>query len=40
MMTPEFPWGGNVKGSGIGKSDSVCGMEEFTDLKFVCTSYS
>ena len=30
MMTPEFPWGGNVKESGIGKSDSVCGMEEFT----------
>jgi len=40
MMTPEFPWGGNVKESGIGKSDSVCGMEEFTDLKFICTSYS
>ncbi len=40
MMTPEFPWGGNVKESGVGKSDSVCGMEEFTDLKFICTSYS
>ncbi len=40
MMTSEFPWGGNVKESGIGKSDSVCGMEEFTDLKFICTSYS
>jgi len=40
MMTPEFPWGGNVKESGIGKSDSVCGMEEFTDLKFICTSFA
>ena len=40
MMAPEFPWGGNVKESGVGKSDSVCGMEEFTDLKFICTSYS
>ena len=40
MMTPEFPWGGNVKESGVGKSDSVCGMEEFTDLKFICISYS
>jgi len=40
MMTPEFPWGGNVRESGVGKSDSVCGMEEFTDLKFICTSYS
>ncbi|MBN2040363.1 MAG: aldehyde dehydrogenase [Spirochaetes bacterium] len=39
MMTSEFPWGGNVKESGVGKSDSVCGMEEFTDLKFICTSY-
>jgi acyl-CoA reductase-like NAD-dependent aldehyde dehydrogenase len=39
MMTPEFPWGGNVKESGVGKSDSVCGMEEFTDLKFICTGY-
>ncbi|MBN1831092.1 MAG: aldehyde dehydrogenase [Deltaproteobacteria bacterium] len=40
MMTPEFPWGGNVRQSGVGKSDSVCGMEEFTDLKFICKSYS
>lgn len=40
MMTPEFPWGGNVRESGIGKSDSVCGMEEFNDLKFICTSYT
>ncbi len=40
MMTPEFPWGGNVKESGIGKSDSVCGMEEFTDLKFICISFA
>ncbi len=40
MMTPEFPWGGNVRESGVGKSDSVCGMEEFTDLKFICTSYT
>ena len=39
MMAPEFPWGGNVRESGVGKSDSVCGLEEFTDLKFICTAY-
>ncbi len=35
MMADELPWGGNVKESGVGKSDSVCGLEEFTDLKMV-----
>lgn len=40
MMANEFPWGGNVKESGVGTSESVCGLEEFTDLKFVCTSYA
>jgi acyl-CoA reductase-like NAD-dependent aldehyde dehydrogenase len=31
----ELPWGGNVKQSGVGKDGSVCGLEEFTDLKMV-----
>jgi acyl-CoA reductase-like NAD-dependent aldehyde dehydrogenase len=35
----ELPWGGNVKESGVGKSDSMCGMEELTDLKLVCIAY-
>jgi acyl-CoA reductase-like NAD-dependent aldehyde dehydrogenase len=35
-MADELPWGGNVKESGVGKSGSVCGLEEFTDLKLVC----
>jgi len=35
MMMPELPWGGNVKESGVGKDGSVCGLEEFTDLKMV-----
>lgn len=35
----ELPWGGDVKESGIGKSDSMCGMEELTDLKLVCIAY-
>jgi aldehyde dehydrogenase (NAD+) len=40
MMANEFPWGGNVKESGVGTSESVCGLEEFTGFKFVCTSYA
>jgi len=39
-MAAELPWGGDVKESGVGKSDSMCGMEELTDLKLVCVSYS
>jgi acyl-CoA reductase-like NAD-dependent aldehyde dehydrogenase len=31
----ELPWGGNVKQSGVGKDGSMCGLEEFTDLKMV-----
>ncbi len=34
-QVPELPWGGNVKESGVGKDGSVCGLEEFTDLKMV-----
>lgn len=36
----ELPWGGNVKESGVGKSDSMCGMLELTDLKLICVAYS
>ena len=39
MMAPEFPWGGNVKDSGVGKDGSSVGLEEFTDLKFVCIAH-
>jgi betaine-aldehyde dehydrogenase len=39
-MATELPWGGNVKESGVGKSDSMCGLEEFTDLKLICMEYS
>jgi acyl-CoA reductase-like NAD-dependent aldehyde dehydrogenase len=39
MMTCEFPWGGNVKDSGVGKDGSNVGLEEFTDLKFVCIAH-
>ena len=31
----ELPWGGNVKMSGVGKDGSMCGLEEYTDLKMV-----
>ena len=40
MMAPEFPWGGNVKESGVGKDGSMCGLEEFTDLKLVCIAHT
>lgn len=36
MLTPELPWGGGVKESGIGKEGSIAGMREFTELKLVC----
>ena len=36
----ELPWGGNVKESGLGKDGSMCGLEEFTNLKLVCVDYS
>ncbi len=36
MLTPEMPWGGGVKESGIGKEGSIVGMHEFTELKLVC----
>ncbi|MCL4181917.1 MAG: aldehyde dehydrogenase [Burkholderiaceae bacterium] len=36
MLTPEMPWGGGVKQSGLGKEGSIAGMEEFTELKLVC----
>lgn len=36
MLTPEMPWGGGVKQSGIGKEGSVVGLEEFTELKLIC----
>ena len=39
-MALELPWGGNVKESGVGKSDSMCGMEELTDLKLICIGYA
>jgi acyl-CoA reductase-like NAD-dependent aldehyde dehydrogenase len=39
MMASEFTWGGNVKESGVGKSESMCGLEELTDLKLVCAAY-
>jgi acyl-CoA reductase-like NAD-dependent aldehyde dehydrogenase len=39
-MACELPWGGNVKESGVGKSDSMCGLEEFTDLKLICIGYA
>jgi len=35
IQMPELPWGGNVKESGVGKDGSMCGLEEFTDLKMV-----
>jgi len=35
IQVPELPWGGNVKESGVGKDGSMCGLEEFTDLKMV-----
>ncbi len=40
VMASEFPWGGNVKQSGVGKDGSLCGMEELTDLKMVCIAHS
>jgi acyl-CoA reductase-like NAD-dependent aldehyde dehydrogenase len=40
LLAREFPWGGSVKESGIGKANGVCGMEEMTDLKLVCMSYA
>jgi acyl-CoA reductase-like NAD-dependent aldehyde dehydrogenase len=40
MMTAEFPWGGNVKESGVGKDGSMCGLEELTDLKLVCMAHA
>lgn len=40
MMAPEFPWGGNVKESGVGKDGSMCGMEELTELKLVCIAHA
>ena len=39
MMASEFPWGGNVKESGMGKDGSMCGLEELTDLKLVCMAH-
>lgn len=36
MLTPEMPWGGGVKQSGIGKEGSIVGLEEFTELKLIC----
>ena len=36
MLTPEMPWGGGVKQSGLGKEGSVVGLEEFTELKLIC----
>ena len=36
MLTPEMPWGGSVKESGLGKEGSLVGMAEFTELKLVC----
>lgn len=39
MMAPEFTWGGNVKESGVGKDGSLAGLEEFTELKLVCTAH-
>jgi betaine-aldehyde dehydrogenase len=36
--THELPWGGNVKESGLGKSGSMCGLEEMTDLKQFCVN--
>ncbi len=38
-MANELPWGGSVKESGIGKADSMCGLEELTDLKLICIGY-
>ena len=35
IQVPELPWGGNVKESGVGKDGSMCGLEEFTDLKMM-----
>jgi acyl-CoA reductase-like NAD-dependent aldehyde dehydrogenase len=40
IITPELPWGGDVKESGTGKDGSMCGLEEFTDLKLVCMAYA
>ena len=40
LTADELPWGGNVKESGVGKSDSVCGLEEFTDLKMVVINHA
>ena len=36
MLTPELPWGGGVKESGLGKEGSIVGMQEFTEVKMVC----
>ncbi len=36
MLTPELPWGGGIKESGIGKEGSIVGMQEFTEVKMVC----
>ncbi len=35
IQVAELPWGGNVKMSGVGKDGSMCGLEEFTNLKMV-----
>jgi betaine-aldehyde dehydrogenase len=39
LLAREFPWGGSIKESGIGKANGMCGLEEMTDLKLVCMSY-
>lgn len=36
MLTPEMPWGGGIKQSGLGKEGSIVGLEEFTELKLIC----
>ncbi len=36
ILTPEMPWGGGVKESGLGKEGSMVGMQEFTEVKMVC----
>lgn len=32
MLTPEMPWGGGVRQSGLGKEGSIVGLEEFTEI--------
>ncbi len=39
-LASELPWGGNVKESGVGKDGSICGLDEFTDLKLVCVAHA